>query len=321
MEDRAKLKIIYKNWEPDQGLEDHQAKIYTEASGLPATADQIRERNLSRDPKFTRYALSDKGEPLAYVTSRDASSERGRTYVSYPWTLPNCPKKAQNKIFDEQIAYLKNREETTEIATTFVLGSKIIKDQIKYFKKKGFEERERIYRYINDLEVKDAIKLDVDKKSKSLVSRVATKDDIDTLVELCQLDSHIRAAFQTEDEFKDYFENRVLKDGHCVILFDGDKAVAATAPLRFQPNGIYLTGDEEKIILRFYAIRPGYTYSWSRLISEVAKEAKSTGWTDIALRTEFFFRANSPLAIGLSGMQKEIEEWEVTMVLQDEDTT
>ncbi|MHA1902600.1 MAG: hypothetical protein ACXADL_02610 [Candidatus Thorarchaeota archaeon] len=312
------MKIVYKNWEPDQGLEDHQAKIYTEASGLPATADQIRERNLRRDPKFTRYALTDKGEPLAYVTSRDASSDRGRTYISYPWTLPNCPKKAQTKIFDEQIEYLKKREETTEIATTFVLSSKIIKDQIKYFEKKGFTERDRIYRYILDLEVKDAIKLDVNAKAKSLVSRVATKDDIETLVELCQLDPHIRTAFQSEDEFKDYFENRVLKDGHCVILFDGDEAVAASAPLRFKPNGIYLTGDEEKIVLRFYAIRPGHTYSWNRLISELAKEAKAAGWTDISLRTEFFFRSDSPLAIGMSGMRKEIEEWEVVMVLQDE---
>ena len=33
------MKIVYQHYEPDQGLDELQAKIYNEASGLPARAD------------------------------------------------------------------------------------------------------------------------------------------------------------------------------------------------------------------------------------------------------------------------------------------
>ena len=81
------MKVVYKNYEPDQGLDELQAKIFTEASGLPATADEIRARNTQRDSKMTLYALTEDGNPLGYVTCRDSTSEEGRTYISFPWKL------------------------------------------------------------------------------------------------------------------------------------------------------------------------------------------------------------------------------------------
>ena len=90
-------KTVYRNWEQDQGLEDIQAKIYTEAASLPASADEIRERNIRRDSQMTRYALTEDGKPLAYVTARDSGSEPGRTYIGYPWAMPNCPKEVQER--------------------------------------------------------------------------------------------------------------------------------------------------------------------------------------------------------------------------------
>ena len=133
-------KIVYRNWEPDQGLEDIQAKMYTEVSGLPASADEIRERNLRRDPQMTRYALTEDGKPLAYVTSRDSGSEIGRTYIGYPWAMPDCPKEAQEKIFNELMDFLKERETTSDIATTVVLLSPMSDKQFEQ------ERRFRPYR-------------------------------------------------------------------------------------------------------------------------------------------------------------------------------
>ena len=40
------MKVKYMKWESGQGLEEVQAKIYTEVSGLPARAEQIGPRNV-----------------------------------------------------------------------------------------------------------------------------------------------------------------------------------------------------------------------------------------------------------------------------------
>ena len=85
------MKVKYTVWEPDKGLEDIQAKIFSTASGIPERAEVIRSRNLGKAHEMTRYALTEDGEPLAYVTARDSSSENGRTYIGYPWTMPDCP--------------------------------------------------------------------------------------------------------------------------------------------------------------------------------------------------------------------------------------
>jgi len=64
------------------------------------------------------------------------------------------------------------------------------------------------------------------------------------LVELCLADPHLRRAFPSEEAFTDYFRDKVLKDGYCVMLFDDDKLVSASAPLRFTPDGNILSGNE-----------------------------------------------------------------------------
>lgn len=65
------MKAVSRYYEPNQGLEELQAKIYPENSGHPATAVQIRERFKveKRDLKTVHYALTDDGKPLAYVQS------------------------------------------------------------------------------------------------------------------------------------------------------------------------------------------------------------------------------------------------------------
>ena len=307
------MKVVYRHWEPDQGLEEIQAKIYTKASGLPARADQIRVRNLSRDPQMTRYALTETGKPLAYITARDSSSEKGRVYIGYPWTMPDAPTEVQETLFDELYGFLIKRKETEEVATTVVYTAKIADKQLAYWRDKGFVEDERLYRYQLDFNFNEISKWKLSNELMTYTSRSATTKDLKHLYEISQVDPQLAREFETEDARESYFKDRVLKDGHAVLLFDKDKVIAASAPLRIEPDQLFLLGDESRVLMRFTALRPGYEHVWKRLVYEVAKEAKKAGLTDTPLRVTFYFRTNAPLAMIMSEMRPELVMFEVIL--------
>ena len=310
------MKVKYTVWEPDKGLEDIQAKIFSTASGIPERAEVIRQRNLQRAPEMTRYALTEDGEPLAYVTARDSSSGEGRTYIGYPWTMPGCPAKVQLKIFDELFSYLQNREETKEIGTTIITRSALREQQAKFFSKRGFEEDERIFTYILPMDVEETSKLSVSDKAAALRSKAATEKDIDDLVEIFMTEEGLRNQVADEDAAKSYFTDRVLQTGHAVLLYDGDKVVAGTAPLRFEPDGNRVRSDEARIIMRFTAIRPGYEYAWSRLAVELAKECKKAGWIDIQIQAESWVTGEGAAIAGLAELRPELTDFEAVWLLK-----
>lgn len=314
------MKVQYKKWESGKGLEDIQAKIYTEVSGLQARAEQIAPRNDDRGSDATRYALTEDGKPLAYVTSATGGDEPWRGFIGYPWSMKDCPSEVKDKIFDELLDHVYSIDGVKQVRTAVVEGSKTKKEQIKYFKEKGFVEAERYFTYSKDLDIEKSAAIDIKKKFEGkeaeLTSRVATEEDIPALVELCLADPNLRRAFPTDEAFSAYFKDRVLKDGHCVMLFDGDELVSASAPLKFAPDGNILQGDEERYIMRFTAARSGYEFAWNRLTIELAKECKASGMTDLPLRTWFGFRAQGAAAIGLANMNPDIELTEIFYVHQ-----
>ncbi|MBY8998816.1 MAG: hypothetical protein KGD60_13900 [Candidatus Thorarchaeota archaeon] len=312
------MNVVYKKWNPDEGLEEVQAKIYTGVSGLPARPEDIKPRNIQRGEDSTRYVLTKEGDPLAYITSwiHDDNPEEGG--IGYPWSLPDCPGEAKEKVFDELFTYLKKEKKLKKINTGIVLTSKIAKDQIKFFEKRGFKETERAYRYSSDLDVGKMASKKLEGKAASLTSRPATMDDIDLLTEVALSDDQLKRAFPDEDGFRNYFENRVLKDGHAVLVLDGDKVVAASAALKLKPDGLFLFGDEERVLMRFTAIRPGYNYAWKRLVLEIAKEVKNAGWEDTPIRVGFGFSTEGAVASGVAGIQPELDEFELFMAYQVE---
>ena len=97
------------------------------------------------------------------------------------------------------------------------------------------------------------------------------------------------------------------------MVLDGDKVVAASAALKMKPDGLFLLGDEERILMRFTAIRPGYSYAWKRLVVEFAKEVKSAGWKDTPIRVGFGFSTEGPVASGVAGLDSDLEEFEIFM--------
>jgi hypothetical protein len=312
------MKVVYRKWESGQGLEEIQAKIYTTVSGLPARAEEIGPRNDHRGKESTRYALTEDGKPLAYITSDISDTEPGRAHIGYPWSLPECPLEAKEKLFNDLLDHLYSLNGIRQVRTAVVTGSKTKKEQIQYFLDRGFTETERLYQYYLDMNVNETAAKDITGEEAILTARVATEDDIPALVELCLADTNLRNAFPNEEGFTTYFRERVLKDGHCVMLFDSDRPVMATAPLRFKPDGNLLRGDEDRYIMRFTASRPGYEYAWDRLVIELARECKAAGLTDFPIRTFFGYRATGPAAIGIAEMQFNIELAEIFYVHRKE---
>jgi hypothetical protein len=309
------LKIKYQTFEPNKGFGEIQAKIYTTASGLPARAEEIEQRNISRGAEMTRYALTEKGEPLGYITAYDSTSEIGRSSIGYPWTMPDAPKEVQTHLFNEMITYLKSREKTLEIRTAVVLTSKIADKQLAFFKDQGFVEQERVYRFNRDYDVKEVSTWKSSKDKGAFTSRKATTKDLQLLIELAQADDYIKQSFPTKEAWTHYFKDRVLQDDHAVLVFENDQAVAASAALRLKPDQQFLLGDKERIIMRFTAIRPGYRHAWKDLLIAIAREAKAAGWTKIPLRLSFGFTTGDPLATTLTKLQPELEMFEVLLRL------
>jgi hypothetical protein len=307
------MEIVYKNWESGQGLEDIQAKIYTELSGLPARADEIGPRNDGRGSDMTRYVLTDEEQPLAYVTSGKSGSTAGRYYIGYPWALPDCPKEAQMKIFKEQLETLKSKADMESISATVVLASKLADEQLQFFEENGFTETSRVVRITNDYNSEEIAELEVTGRAKELSSRVATNEDLDILTELVRADPRTAGVFPTEEAARAYFENRVLKDGHALIVFDGDTAVAASALLKYEPDGFFVTADSTRIVPRFVSTRPKYKFAWERLFVELAKEAVSAGWSDIPLRIAFGTEVEDPTVITVAKMDSSVDAFEILM--------
>lgn len=307
------MKVIYRHYEPEQELEEIRAKIYTAASGLPATAERIRIQALNSDPKLMRFAFTEKNEPLAYISASGSDSQPWTIGMGYPWALPECPSEVQEKIFKDLISYIKRNEKIQEITTGVALASKIANEQIQFFKEKGFTEKERAFLYSLDYDITEVSKWKLTKDISSYSSRVATGKDVDQLIEVCQSDPNIRNAFPSQEAWEGYFKDRVLKDGHAIMVFKGKQVVAASAPLRYKPDGIFLRGTEERIIMRFQATRPGYQKAWKRLLIELAKECVVAGWTDLPLRESIGFSTNSKAATILAEQQPEIEELQIIL--------
>jgi hypothetical protein len=309
------MKIKYQTFEPNKGLGELQAKIYTTASGLPARGEEIEQRNITRGTEMTRYALTEKGEPLGYITAYDSDPEIGQSTIGYPWTMPDAPPDVQTHLFNDMMTYLKSREKTREIRTAVVLTSKIADTQLAFFKHQGFIEKERVYRYNRDYDIAEVSTWKPSKNMSIFTSRKATPKDLRLLIELAKADTYLKQAFPTNEAWIQYFKNRVLKDNHAVIVFHNDQAVAASAALRLQPDQQYLLGDQERIIMRFTAIRPGYQHAWQSLLMAIAREAQAAGWTQIPLRVSFPFQTAAPLATTLATLQPELEMYEALLTL------
>lgn len=263
------MDVVYKTFEPDKGFEQIQADIYNQAvkkyNGQTVTADQIAQRMKSFDPPQDTnglfFAFTSDDKPLSYIQYR--FYEKTKIFIGHAWAVDGCPVDIQqsmyNKIFDYVIHKYPDKK---EIYLGYVYDH--FTEVVAMIKKQGFEHYNSITFYSVKLE--DLAKLEADPKYSS---REATQTDLDELLELA-LDSNLKS--MGENQLRSYFKDKVLKDGNCIILFEGDKPVASTAIL----NGHF---DGKESLLRFVALREGYKDSNKSLLIHIAKYALGKGLT------------------------------------------
>ncbi len=169
------------------------------------------------------------------------------------------------------------------------------------------------------MDVKKVSKWKLNEEESSYTAKAATEDDVKGLMELIKSDNYIKNAFPNDDAMKTYLVDRVLKDGHAVIILKDDKMVAASAALKLTPDSPSLSGDEDRYIMRFTARRPGNKGVWKRLVVEIAKECVASNLVDVPFRIRTTYTSRDPVAAGIAEINPDIELFEKVLVLQDQE--
>lgn len=311
------MKLIYRHYEPDQGLEEQQAKVYTEVSGLSTDAEEIKRRfkGEKRNPLSARYVLTEENKLLAYVQTSQWPARPGTYIISYPWALPDCPPKAQEKIFDELITWLQDTIHPQVLAGEVVFDTPSTNDRIAFFQRKGFIEKEHLYVYSVDFNLMDVSSWKMTNEIASYTCRLGINEDLDQIIEVCHADNYIRDVFPSIEEATYYLEKTFLKDDHNKLILKDGQIVSVGLPYRRK-----ITRGKDKgleMIGLTSATRLEHPQAWRRLLIEVAKDCLKSGWENLPLRISTLFFGYSMNAIHLAQLQDPVEDIAVLFVLPD----
>ncbi|QEE16933.1 hypothetical protein DSAG12_02764 [Promethearchaeum syntrophicum] len=105
------MNIIYKNYAPNEGLEEIQGKLYSMNNNRTVTGKEIQERFEQEkiDPKSVIYAFSSENKPLAYIQARDYP-QLGQVHLGRPWATPECPNEVKEKLVNDLFNYMDSRD-------------------------------------------------------------------------------------------------------------------------------------------------------------------------------------------------------------------
>lgn len=270
------MDIVYRKFQPNEGLEEIQAEIFVTAQNRIPDRDypvppkdevvkQIKERNENDPPDVNafRYALTSDGKPLAYVQSH-FMNRFNATEISYPHAMDECPPEVQDKLFKEVLNYIVDRDkdkgDNHQIIAGGVYQSKR-KAEITFLKSNGFKvDRKYItYRYNpENLEFKGEEKYTLRKGD------LTNETDLTALIELGRVDETALEAFPEEEQLKRYYgniQNRPLKT---LLIFENELIVAA---------GAIRAEEGQNPMVQFTFYRPGYEPAWKLLVTKIAKQA------------------------------------------------
>ncbi|RLI65811.1 MAG: hypothetical protein DRO88_03555, partial [Promethearchaeia archaeon] len=182
------MQVEYKFYEPNKGWEEIQANLYNNVLERmpysvfhPVNAERIKERfnYEKKDPQMIRYAISESGEPLAYI---QASLSGNQVWIGYPWGVEKCPPEVQEKLFSDLFTYVKEKYPDKELVMGYI--SKSWQAMHDFAKKHGFE--------ISDIADFYGIELDAVSKPSDFSSpyscRIATVEDVPILLEISEAD-------------------------------------------------------------------------------------------------------------------------------------
>jgi hypothetical protein len=255
------------HYKPNKGYEDIQADLFSKNTGEIISGEELKQRykKEKKDPNFLRYAFNDSGEPLAYIQASQVTSSV--FYLGYPWSYPHCPPEVQEKLFTDMLDYIKGKNPKEIQYWINAEWTQVV----EFFTQRDFKLRKKGFEYHFDM---IELSKSTYEESTEFTARLATREDLETLFEIGKIDKGLQRAGLSSEFLKDYFANKVLKDGHCILVFKDSMIVCASAPLQ------EITPDTPKFIfLRFTATRPGFEEAWPVLVVEIAKECVAIGWT------------------------------------------
>jgi hypothetical protein len=262
------MNVEYKYYEKNQNLEEVQAQIFNEAmkkyGGNTATAEQIRNRLSIEgfDNKSVRYAFTQDKKPLAYIQTR-VDTQNKRTFIGYPWALSDCPQDVQEKMFDEMLAYLKQRDPEHKIVLGNVQGNWTeVHDFAKNKYKAKVDNEFKTYA----LEVSKMVTLE----NSGYSTRIATIDDEKILAELANSEPGFGSAFANDEALQNFFKDQ-LANHEVLLVYKGEKLVSAGALNSFEPD------NNGRVNIRFTATRDYNFDYWKAFVVELSKYLDKKG--------------------------------------------
>ncbi|MFW9994555.1 MAG: hypothetical protein ACFFD4_21100 [Candidatus Odinarchaeota archaeon] len=277
------MKVIYRYYEPDKGLEEIQAKIYNnelrrspKSSSSEVTAEGIKQRFITekKDPKNVRYALKEDGSPLAYIQVSVRGISPPRTWIGYPWAMDDCPVEVQEKLFSEMLEYSRDKYPDNEIVMGYISSN--WQRQVSFAESKGFVVDDALSIYFYTLGINSVVR----KNNQEFKVKIANLDDVDALVELCKADPNLENVFSDDEGWISFFRDSVLPGGHTILILKDNQLVCAGAPTKGTRK--------DAIQMRFFAIRPGFQKAWKTLMEEVVAHCKEEGWEESLLFAGFY---------------------------------
>ena len=257
--------INYRTYEPNQGLEEFQAKLYNQANNRNVTAKEIQERYEREkiDPKTVRYAFTKDEKPLAYVQARDYPAV-GETHIGYPWTMPDCPPEVKNKLYDDLLAYVKTRK------TDLKLKMNVQADRVDFAKQRGFKEEQKFIRY----KIKFDTLKNYNPSDSKYVLRKAAEDELEAIKK-----GYIEAYNLTNpaeiERLTNYTKDR-FKENHLIVATYNNAIIGGTAP--FIEEGEPNPENIGALRLRFLFTIKGHEISIPELFKKSMELSHEANW-------------------------------------------
>jgi len=214
------MNIIYKNYTPNEGLEEIQGKLYSMNNNCTVTGKEIQERFEQEkiDPKSVMYAFTSDNKPLAYIQARDYP-QIGQIHMGRPWTTPECPDEAKEKMFNDLFKYMVSRKTDLKLLLNTDLDPKL--EQLA-------KDHDMVLdRNLIQFEFDRTTLAKFDKSPYNYTFRKATMDDLEAIY-TCRNLAYRTDPNERNERFTEYLKT-TIESGYFYLLFDRETLIGAGA--------------------------------------------------------------------------------------------
>ena len=214
------MNITYKNYAPNEGLEEIQGKLYSMNNNRTVTGKEIQERFEQEkiDPKSVIYAFTSENKPLAYIQARDYP-QLGQTHIGRPWTTPECPDEVKEKMFNDLFKYMVSRETDLKLLLNTNLDPKI--EQL------AKDHNMVLDRNLVQFEFDRSTLAKFDKSPYNYTIRKATMDDLEGIY-TCRNIAYRVDPKERNERFIEYLKT-TIESGYFYLVYDGEMLIGAGA--------------------------------------------------------------------------------------------